>query len=168
MPSPGPSLMPSSLPTPSPTVSPHEQTFMPTLSPTAAPTDTCLCLVVSDPRAELQDYVGTYRYNGSSSPNTNKWMWERAGYGTDELIYYSKFGSAAARWVIKGSTYGEWAETSADESEPKPPIVGSWLIHDNGGNYYQILSINCTQCEQTPAPTPDPTESPTLRPTSIV
>merc|ERR1719357_774412 len=167
MPSPGPSLMPSSLPTPSPTVSPHEQTFMPTLSPTAAPTDTCLCLVVSDPRAELQDYVGTYRYNGSSSPNTNKWMWERAGYGTDELIYYSKVGRAAARWVIKGSTYGEWAETSADESEPKPPIVGSWLIHDNGGNYYQILSINCTQCEQTPAPTPDPTEPPTQRPTSI-
>jgi len=94
-------------------------------------------------------------------------MWERAGYDTEELIYYSKFGSAAARWIIKGSTYGEWAETSADESEPKPPETTTWLINDHGGNFYQILSVNCSQCEITPPPTPDPTESPTQTPTSL-
>jgi len=94
-------------------------------------------------------------------------MWERTGYGTKELIYYSKFGNAAARWVIKGSNYGEWAETSADDSEPKPPSSESWLIYDDTGNSYQTLSIDCTQCEDTPAPTPDPTESPTQRPSSL-
>ena len=95
-------------------------------------------------------------------------MWERAGYNTEELIYYSKFGSASARWVIKGSNYGEWAETSADDSEPKPPVSASRLINDNGSNFYQSLSVDCSQCEVTPAQTPDPTQSPTQAPTSLV
>merc|ERR1719233_2208603 len=164
MPSPSPSSSPSAMPSRSPSPSP---TSLPTVTPTAMPTDTCLCLAVSDPSGELQDYVGVYRHNGSYSPNTDKWMWERAGYDRDELIYYSKFGSAAARWVIRGSNYGEWAETSAGESEPIPPVFGSWLIINDGGSFYQLLSINCSQCEQTPQPTPDPTESPTQRPTSL-
>jgi len=140
---------------------------MPSASPTALPTVTCPCLDVADLDGGLKDYIGTYRYKGNSSPNTEKWMWERIGYDTNETIYYSKFGSAAARWVIKGSNYGEWAETSADESEPKPPATGSWLISDDDGNFYQTLSIECSQCEITPQPTPDPTRGPTQVPTSL-
>jgi len=161
MPSPSPSPSPSSMPSPSP--SPHPTT-MPSLSPTAVPTVTCLCLEVVDLDQEVSGYAGFYRHNSTYSPNTNKWMWERAGYGTQEKIYYSKFGSAAARWKIQGSNYGKWAEISADESEPKPPQRGSWLID---GSFYQDLSIECSQCEITPAPTPDPTESPTQVPTSL-
>merc|ERR1719233_1215385 len=124
MPSPSPSPSPSSMPSPSP--SPHPTT-MPSLSPTAVPTVTCLCLEVVDLDLEVSGYAGYYRHNNETySPNTNKWMWERAGYGTQEKIYFSKFGSAAARWVIQGSVYGKWAEISADESEPKPPQTGSW------------------------------------------
>jgi len=94
-------------------------------------------------------------------------MWERAGYDTNELIYFSQFGISASRWVIKGSTYGEWAETSADPSEATPPESASWKITDNGGNFYQTLTITCTQCEVTPAPTPDPTEATTEHPTTV-
>jgi len=95
-------------------------------------------------------------------------MWERAGYETDELIYYSKFGISAARWVIKGSTYGEWAETSANPSEAKPPSIASWLINDKQGSFYETLRVSCSQCEETPAPTPDPTEAPTQIPTTVL
>lgn len=164
MPSPSPTSRPSTLPSPSPTQSP---TAMPSLRPTVIPTVTCPCLVVEDLDGGLMGYVGVYRYQGNNSPNTYKWMWERAGYNTDELIYYSNFGSGASRWVIKGSTYGEWAETSAEDSQQTPPSSTTWLINDNGGNFYQRLSVDCTQCEVTPAPTPDPTESPTSVPTSF-
>jgi len=140
---------------------------MPSPAPTALPTVTCPCLIVVDLDGGLTDYVGVYRYKGNNSPNTFKWMWERTGYGKNETIYYSKFGSAAARWVIRGSNYGEWAETSAEDSQPKPPMSGSWLINDKGGNFYQMLSVDCSQCEVTPAPTPDPTQSPTQLPTSF-
>jgi len=122
---------------------------------------------VVDPQNNLTDYVGTYRYQSNNSPNTDKWMWERTGYGRNEVIYFSQLGSSAARWVIRGSNYGEWAETSADPSEPKPPASTSWLIRDNEGNLYLTLTITCSQCEVTPAPTPDPTEAPTQHPTSV-
>jgi len=94
-------------------------------------------------------------------------MWERAGYDTDELIYFSQFGTSASRWVIKGSTYGEWAETSADPSEPKPPSSASWMVNADGGSFYQTLTVSCSQCEETPAPTPDPTRTPSEFPTTI-
>jgi len=94
-------------------------------------------------------------------------MWERLGDNTHELIYFSQFGTSAARWVIKGSVYGEWAETSADTSEATPPSSTEWLINDNDGNFYQTLTVTCDQCDVTPAPTPDPTESPTSYPTSL-
>jgi len=94
-------------------------------------------------------------------------MWERAGYETEELIYFSQFGVSAARWVIKGSTYGEWAETSADPSEAKPPSTASWRIRRDRGDFYQTLTVNCSQCEETPAPTPDPTKTPTQYPTTL-
>jgi len=139
---------------------------MPSPMPTALPTVTCPCLIVGDLDGGLTGYVGVYRYKGNNSPNTYKWMWERAGYSTDELIYYTKFGSSASRWVIEGSTDGEWAETSAEDAQPKPPMSASWLINDDGGNFYQRLSVECSQCEVTPAPTPDPTQSPTQVPTS--
>jgi len=163
MPSPAPSSSPSLMPSPSPSQSP---TLMPSPRPTAIPTVTCPCLVVADLDGGLTGYVGVYRFNGTYSPNTYKWMWERPGYNTEELIYYSNFGSAASRWVIKGSNYGEWAETSAHESQPTPPSSATWLINENGGSFYQRLSVDCTQCEVTPAPTPDPTQSPTQVPTS--
>merc|ERR1719245_600738 len=140
IPSPSPTAMPSPSPTPLPTV-------MPSPSPTDVPTVTCPCLIVEDPSNELSKYVGLYRWNNTYSPNSNRWMWERPGDGTQELIYFSQFGSAAARWVIKGSTYGEWAETSADLSEAKPRTSGVWLIHDNAGNFYTVLTVNCSQCE---------------------
>jgi hypothetical protein len=164
MPSPSPSPMPSLVPSPSPSPSPS---LMPSPSPTNSPTDTCLCLEVQDPDETLSDFVGLYRYLSRSSPNSNKWMWERMGDNTQELIYFSKFGSAAGRWVIKGSIYGEWAETSADDSEPKPPESASWLINVDAAKFYHSLLVNCSQCEETPAPTPDPTESPTEYPTSL-
>jgi len=164
MPSPSPSSVPSTMPSPSPSLLP---TVMPSTSPTAVPTVTCPCLIVEDPSRELIKYVGLYRYNNNSSPNSERWMWERLGDNTRELIYYSQFGTASARWIIKGSTYGEWAETSADPTEAKPPTSNVWLINDNDGNFYNILTINCSQCEFTPAPTPDPTESPTNHPTSL-
>jgi len=164
MPSPAPSPLPSLLPSPSPTSSP---TLLPSPFPSLSPTVTCPCLVVTDLDGGLLDYVGVYRYLGNTSPNhANKWQWERSGYDTQELIYFSQFGSVAARWVIKGSTYGEWAEVSADESEPKPPSTGNWLIKDDSGDFYQNLGVDCSQCEITPAPTPDPTQSPTDVPTS--
>merc|ERR1719494_1434110 len=94
-------------------------------------------------------------------------MWERAGYDTQELIYFSQFGIAAARWVIKGSVYGQWAETSADASEATPPTEASWLFNDDEGDSYHTLTVSCSQCEVTPAPTPDPTQSPTPHPTSL-
>jgi len=127
----------------------------------------CLCLIVEDPDNELTDYVGTYRHEENYSPNTDKWMWERQGYNTDELIYFSQFGTMASRWVIKGSTYGEWAETSADVSEAKPPSSAIWMINENGGSFYKSLTVTCSQCEETPPPTPDPTETPTQKPTSL-
>merc|ERR1719419_199425 len=163
MPSPSPSTVPTALPSPSPSPLP---TVMPTSSPTAVPTVTCPCLIVEDPSSELTKYVGLYRWNNTYSPNSNHWMWKRPGDGTQELIYFSQFGTAAARWVIKGSTYGEWAETSADPAEAKPPTNDVWLINDDDGNFYKGLTIICSQCEVTPAPTPDPTESPTTYPTS--
>jgi len=122
--------------------------------------------VVEDPDNELTKYVGVYRYDNNMSPNSNHWMWERVGDDMQELIYYSQFGIAAARWVIKGSTYGEWAETSADSSEAKPPDSDVWRINDNNGNFYHTLTVTCSQCEVTPPPTPDPTQSPTNYPTS--
>jgi len=164
MPSPSPSSVPSTMPSSSPSVLP---TVMPSSSPTAVPTVTCPCLIVEDPSGQLSKYVGLYRYNNNSSPNSERWMWERLGDGTQELIYFSKFGTASARWVIKGSTYGEWAETSADLTEAKPPTSNVWLINDNDGNFYHTLAITCSQCEVTPPPTPDPTESPTNHPTSL-
>merc|ERR1719233_1668184 len=164
MPSPSPSVVPSVLPTPSPSLPP---TLSPTLAPTANPTVTCTCLSVVDPQNNLTDYVGTYRYQSNNSPNTDKWMWERSGRGRNELIYYSQFGNVAARWVIKGSVYGEWAETSAQPSEAKPPQSASWMVNDNEGNFYQSLTVSCSQCEVTPPPTPDPSESPTQYPTSL-
>jgi len=94
-------------------------------------------------------------------------MWERSGYDTDELIYFSQFGTSASRWVIKGSNYGEWAETSADPSEAKPPVSASWMINDNLGDSYRILTVSCSQCEQTPPPTPDPSVAPTPSPTTL-
>jgi len=84
------------------------------------------------------------------------------------MIYFSKFGSAAGRWVIKGSIYGEWAETSADDFEPKPPQSAVWLVNAKGESFYHSLLVQCSQCEQTPAPTPDPTETPTIRPTTLI
>ena len=45
--------------------------------------------------------VYMHRYKGNDSPNTDKWMWEKAGYDAEELTYNSEFGSASARWVIK-------------------------------------------------------------------
>jgi len=95
-------------------------------------------------------------------------MWERAGYDTQELIYYSKFGSSSGRWVIKGSVYGEWAEVHADESQPKPPESSTWLINLAEGSFYAHLTINCSRCEITPSPTPDPTETPTAIPTTLI
>lgn len=94
-------------------------------------------------------------------------MWERQGYNTQELIYFSQFGTAAARWVIKGSSYGEWAETSANVNEAKPPEDTTWKFNDDDGNYYHTLQIVCSQCEETPPPTPDPTEAPTQAPTAL-
>jgi len=126
-----------------------------------------MCLSVEDPNKELTDYVGIYRYYSDNSQNTDKRMWDRAGYNTKEQIYFSHFGTMAARWVIKGSTYGEWAETSADPSEAKPPSRAMWMINDNGGNFYRVLTVDCSQCEETPPPTPDPTEMPTQIPTSL-
>jgi len=122
---------------------------------------------VADPDDTLADYVGMYRYQGNSSPNSDHWMWERLGDDTQELIYFSQFGTAAARWVIKGSVYGEWAETSAGTSEATPPASDVWLVNDNDGNFYYTLTVTCDQCDVTPAPTPDPTESPTNYPTSL-
>jgi len=123
---------------------------------------------VADPESSLADYVGMYRYQNKTSPNSDHWMWERLGDDTQELIYFSQFGTAAARWVIKGSTYGEWAETSGDDSQAKPPNSGVWFINDNGGNFYHTLTVTCDQCDVTPAPTPDPTTgSPTSYPTSL-
>jgi len=104
---------------------------------------------------------------GNSSPSSNKWMWERAGYDTQEVIFYSKYGSSSGRWVIQGSVYGEWAEVGALESEPKPPESSSWLINLEEGAFYKHLMINCSRCEITPAPTPDPTEPSTPIPTSL-
>jgi len=164
MPSPSPTQMPSIQPTPSPTLFP---TLMPSPAPTSIPTVTCPCLIVADPDNELADYVGLYRYGNNTSPNSDRWMWERLGDDRQELIYYSTFGNSAARWVITGSTYGEWAETSADTSEATPPDSNVWLINDNDGNYYYTLTVTCDQCDVTPAPTPDPTESPTSYPTSL-
>merc|ERR1719320_322069 len=160
-PSPMPSLMPSPLPSPSPTV-------MPSPTPTDMPTVTCLCLEVYDPEESVSDFVGVYRHMNNYSPNTNKWRWERMGDNTLESIYFSHFGSADARWVIKGYKYGEWAETSAGADEPTPPVSTSWLLNLEEGSYYHRLFVNCSQCEITPAPTPDPTESPTNVPTSLV
>jgi len=94
-------------------------------------------------------------------------MWERSGDDTQELIYFSQFGTAAARWVIKGSVYGEWAEISADSVDARPPDIGVWMVNDGNGDFYQTLTVTCTQCEVTPAPTPDPTETPTNYPTSL-
>ena len=122
---------------------------------------------MEDPSDQVTDYVGMYRYQSNSSPNSDKWVWERIGYNTDELIYFSQFGNSAARWVIKGSTYGEWAETSADASEAKPPAETEWRVNDNDGDYYQTFTVTCSQCEETPAPTPDPTEIPTHYPTTL-
>merc|ERR1719193_1338913 len=164
MPSPSPSQIPSALPSPSPTSFP---TLMPSPSPTADPTVTCPCLIVQDPENTLADYVGLYRYQNNSSPNSNHWMWERLGDNTQELIYFSQFGTSAARWVIKGSTYGEWAETSAHTSDATPPVSGVWFINNKNGNFYYTLTVTCSQCEVTPSPTPDPTESPTSYPTSL-
>jgi len=164
MPSPSPSPMPSLFPSPSPSLPP---TLSPTVSPTSSPTVTCECLIVEDPDNELTEYVGTYRYQSNNSPNSDKWMWERSGYNTDELIYFSQFGTAASRWVIKGSNYGEWAETSADPSEAKPPVSTSWMINDDLGNSYRTLTVSCSQCEETPAPTPDPTKATTEYPTTV-
>jgi len=152
------------MPSPSPTQPP---TTMPSIAPTTLPTVTCPCLVVEDVDGGLTGYVGVYKYNGTNSPNTYKWMWERPGSNEVEQIYYSNFGSAASRWIITGSNYGQWAETSAQESQATPPSSATWLITDNGGNFYQRLSVDCSQCEVTPAPTPDPTESPTPVPTSF-
>jgi len=165
MPSPSPSAMPSEIPSPSPSPMP---TSMPSITPTNSPTDTCRCLEVQDPEETIIDFVGVYRYLNNNSPNSDKWMWERVGDNTQETIYYSQFGSAAARWVIKGSIYGEWAETSAEESEPKPPLSANWLINSDASTFYHFLFVNCSQCEETPAPTPDPTESPTGQPTSLI
>jgi len=94
-------------------------------------------------------------------------MWERPGDNTQELIYFSQFGTAAARWIIKSSTYGEWAETSADVNEATPPEDTTWKFGDDDGDYYHTLQVACSQCEETPAPTPDPTETPTQAPTSL-
>lgn len=141
---------------------------MPSPSPTSLPTVTCLCLEVQDPEEMLSDFVGVYRYLGNNSPNSNKRLWERSGDNTQETIYFSKFGSAAGRWVIKGSIYGEWAETSSDDLEPKPPQSALWLINAKAETFYHYLLVNCSQCEQTPAPTPDPTETPTGRPTTLI
>merc|ERR1719320_847365 len=165
MPSPSPSPVPSLMPSPSPSPSPK---VMPSPVPTVSPSITCPCLVVVDLEGGLSKYVGVYRYKGNSSPGfPYKWMWERSGYGTQEAIYFSNFGTSDARWVIKGSTYGEWAEITAGESEPTPPYSGSWLIKDDGGDFYHSLGVDCSQCEVTPAPTPDPTEAPTDVPTSL-
>merc|ERR1719193_1555331 len=164
MPSPSPTSAPSTMPSPSPTTSP---TAMPSLAPTALPTVTCRCLIVADVDGGLTSYVGVYRYKGNNSPKTYKWMWERAGYGRNETISYRTYGSTASRWVITGSNYGEWAETSAEESQPTPPMDASWLIYDNEGNFYTRLSVTCSQCEVTPSPTPDPTQLPTQLPTSF-
>jgi len=152
------------MPSPSPSSSP---TLSPSRSPTSYPTVTCPCLVVEDPENRLAKYVGLYRYQNNTSPNSYRWMWERLGDNTKEVIYYSRFGTASARWVIKGSIYGEWAETSADASEARPPSSDVWLINDDAGNFYQKLTVICSQCEVTPPPTPDPTESPTSHPTSL-
>merc|ERR1719397_2290069 len=164
LPSPSPSSAPSQIPTPSPSLSPS---LSPTTLPTSDPTLPCRCLIVEDPDNKLTDYVGTYKYQSNNSPNTDKRMWERQGYNTDELIYFSQFGTMASRWVIKGSTYGEWAETSADSSEAKPPSSAIWMINDSGVNFYQSLTVSCSQCEETPPPTPDPTETPTQKPSSL-
>merc|ERR1719285_930761 len=118
-----PSVSPSLMPSPSPTPFP---TQMPSTAPTSSPTVTCPCLIVADPNNTLMDYVGMYRYNGSSSPTTDHWMWERLGDDTQELIYFSEFGTNAARWVIEGSTDGERAETSADTSAATPPESAVW------------------------------------------
>jgi len=123
--------------------------------------------VVEDSYGEVTDYVGVYRYQNNNSPNTDKYMWERLGDNTQELIYFSQFGTAAARWVIKSSNYGEWAETSADVNEPKPPQDATWKFSDDDGDYYHSLQVTCSQCEVTPAPTPDPSEAPTQVPTSL-
>jgi len=164
MPSPAPSPMPSIAPSPSPSQPPSLQ---PSLSPTSVPTVTCRCLVVEDPWDEITGYVGIYRYQDNYSPNSDKWMWERQGYDTTELIFFSQFGTATARWVIKSSTYGEWAETSAKVNDAKPPEDTTWKFSDHDGDYYHTLQITCSQCEETPAPTPDPTETPTQVPTSL-
>jgi len=163
-PTPSPSPMPSAMPSPSPSPSP---TLSPSTSPTSVPTDTCPCLVVEDPDSQLDKYVGLYRYHNNTSPNSNQWMWERLGDNTKEVIYFSQFGTASARWVIKGSIYGEWAETSAKDTQARPPNSDVWLINDKDGNFYQKLTVICSQCEVTPSPTPDPTESPTSHPTSL-
>jgi len=141
---------------------------MPSPTPTALPTVTCPCLIVGDLDGGLTDYVGVYRYKGNNSPNTYKWQWERAGHNTDEVLYFLKYGNTASKWVIRGYDYGEWAETTAEDSQPIPPVSASWLINDNEGNFYHRLSVDCSQCEVTPAPTPDPTQSPTQVPTSFV
>jgi hypothetical protein len=164
-PSPSPSPMPSLSPSPSPTLRP---TLLPSVPPTNSPTEACLCLAVEDPESLLSDFVGVYRYMSNNSPNSNRWMWERPGDSTKELIYFSKFGASAGRWIIKGSNYGEWAETSADESEAKPPEFSSWLINLKEYTSYRFLYINCSQCENTPLPTPDPTETPTAVPTTLI
>jgi len=165
MPTPSPSAAPSVFPSPSPTLPPS---LSPTVAPTSSPTVTCLCLTVEDPDNSLTDYVGTYRHQYNYSPNTDKWMWERVGYGRNELLYFSQFGTSAARWVLKGTSYGEWAETSADPAEATPPESATWLIYDDAGNFYQNFNISCSQCEVTPAPTPDPTEAPTQHPTTLL
>jgi len=123
--------------------------------------------VVEDPDMELTKYVGVYKYHGNNSPNSDRRMWERSGDDMQELIYFSKFGTASARWVITGSIYAEWAETSADSAEAKPPLNNIWLINDGSGDYYHTLSVRCSQCEETPPPTPDPSSLPTSRPTSL-
>lgn len=165
MPSPSPSAVPSVVPTTSPTSPPS---LSPTDAPTSSPTVTCKCLTVEDPDSIMTDYVGTYQFHDNYSPtNTDKRMWERAGYGRNELLYFSQFGTSEARWVLKGTSYGEWAETTADPSEATPPEIATWLIYDDAGNFYQTFTISCSQCEVTPAPTPDPTEAPTQHPTTI-
>jgi hypothetical protein len=164
MPSPAPTPMPSVVPSPSPSLPP---TQVPSVSPTSLPTVTCQCLVVSDSWSEITDYVGVYKYKNNSSPNTDKWMWERQGVNTNELVYFSQFGTAAARWVVKGSTYGEWAETGADVKDVVPPKDTTWRFNNDDGDFYHSLQVTCTQCEDTPAPTPDPTETPTQVPSSL-
>jgi hypothetical protein len=170
-PTPQPSAMPSLAPTPMPSTSPSPSpsplpTVIPTPSPTSVPTVTCKCLVVSDSSGEITDYVGVYRHKNRTSPNSDKSMWERKGDNTQEVIYFSQFGMAASRWVIKASTYGEWAETSADVKDVIPPEDTTWRFKDDGVHYH-TLQVTCSQCEETPAPTPDPTEVPTQVPTSI-